>query len=113
GAVGVDHVLHRVGNDVPGGETVEHPVMAHGDTIIHGDCVELLGNAARFFDLACNQLTQVFQVDVTGYKLGKGVGHCDDGLLKVVVLHACGAPQCPGASHIASGGGSTGTICGH
>src|SRR5690606_21723465 len=37
GAVGVDHVLHRVGDDLPRGQGVEHAVMAHGDTVVHGD----------------------------------------------------------------------------
>src|SRR5690606_34733578 len=65
GAVGVDHVLHRVGYDLPRGQGVEHAVMAHGDTVVHGDGVEFLGHAAGLLDLARHQLTQVLQVHMT------------------------------------------------
>src|SRR5699024_3671672 len=38
-AVRTDHVLHRVGDQVPAGQGVEHAVVAHGDTVVHGDGV--------------------------------------------------------------------------
>src|SRR5690606_16929125 len=70
GAVGVNHVFDRVGNDLPAGQGVQHAVVAHGDTVIHRDGVELLGHAASLFDFAGNQLAHVLQVHVTGHELG-------------------------------------------
>src|SRR5690606_2766861 len=70
GAVRVDHVLDRVGDDVAAGQRVEHAVVAHGDAVVHGDGVEFLGNATGRFDLAGNELAQVFEVHVTGHELG-------------------------------------------
>jgi hypothetical protein len=52
GAVGIHHVLHRVGNQVARGQAVEHSVVAHGDAVVDGDGVELLGHAASARNLA-------------------------------------------------------------
>src|SRR5699024_5624641 len=46
GGVGVDHVLDRVGDDVAARQGVEHAAVAHRDAVVHGDGVELLGDAA-------------------------------------------------------------------
>ena len=46
GAVGVDHVLDAVGDQLARGRLVEHAVVAHGDAIVDGDGVELLGDSA-------------------------------------------------------------------
>ena len=102
GAVCVDHVLHGVGNNVPRWQAVQHAVVAHGDAVVHGDGVELFGDPAGGLDLARYQLSQVFQVDMAGYKLGEGVNDGDDGLLEVVIFHTGGAPQCAGAGHVAA-----------
>src|SRR5690606_18708224 len=56
GAVGVDHVLHRVGDDVPGGQRVEHAVVTHGDAVIHRDGIEFATHAAGLGDLLGHQL---------------------------------------------------------
>ncbi len=87
--------------------------MPHGDTIIHSNGVELFGNTAGRFDLAANQLAQVFQVNVPGHKLGKGVGNGDDGFAEVLVFHAGGTPEGAGTGHIAAGSRGVGTILGH
>ena len=39
-------------------QRIQHAVMAHGDTVVHGNRVELFGNTARCLDLARDQLTQ-------------------------------------------------------
>jgi len=39
---------------------------------------------------------------VTGYELGKGVGNCNDRLLKILGLHSGGTPERTGTGHIAS-----------
>ena len=105
GAVRVDHVLNGVGDDLAARQRVQHAVVAHGDAVVDGDGVEFFGNAASAFDLAGNQLTHVFEVDVAGYELGKGVGNGDDRLLEVGIFHPRGAPQSAGTGHIAAVGG--------
>ncbi len=87
--------------------------MAHGDAVVHGDGVEFLGYATGFLDLTSNQLAHVLQVDVAGNELGEGVGHGDDRLVEIFILHTSGAPQCAGTRHVAAGGGGLGTILRH
>jgi hypothetical protein len=50
---------------------------------------------------------------VAGHELGEGVGHGDDRLAEVAVLHAGGAPQGAGAGHVAAVGGGAGAVLGH
>ncbi|VTR27229.1 Uncharacterised protein [Serratia fonticola] len=66
--------------------------MAHGDPIIHRNGVELFGNAARGFDLFCNQLAQVAQVHMARHKLGEGVDHRNNRFAEIVVGHPGRAP---------------------
>ena len=42
---------------------------------------------------------------MTGNKLGVGVGDGNHRLIKIIVLHACGAPKCASAGHITALGG--------
>ena len=102
--MGVDHVLNRIGDEVSGRQAIEHAVVAHGDTVVHGDGVELFGDATSRFDLARNQLSEVFEVHVARHELGERIHHRNNGLLKVLILHAGCTPQGSGACHIASGG---------
>ena len=113
GAVRVDHVLHRIGDKIPGRQAIEHAVVAHGNTVVHGNGVELFGDAASRFDLTRHQLPQIFEVHVAGHELGERIHHRDDGLLKVLILHAGCAPQGAGACHIASGCRGARSILGH
>ncbi|EJT84489.1 hypothetical protein PPS11_21259 [Pseudomonas putida S11] len=113
GAMGVDHVLHGVGDDLAAWQRVEHAVVAHGDAVIDCDCVEFLGHATGAFDFAGDQLAQVLQVHVARDELGERVGDGDDRFLEIFVLHPGGAPQGTGAGHVAALGGSLGTIIRH
>ncbi|MNQ48583.1 hypothetical protein D3C85_624650 [compost metagenome] len=105
GAVGVDHVLDGVGDDLATRQRIQHAVVAHGDAVVHGDGVEFFCHTASAFDLAGDQLAQVLEVDVARYELGEGVGNGDDRLLEVVIFHPRGAPQSAGAGHVAAVGG--------
>ena len=87
--------------------------MAHGDAVVDGDGVELLGDAAGRLDLARDQLAEVLQVHVAGHELGEGIDHGDDRLAEIAVLHAGGAPQAAGAGHVAAMGGGAGAVGGH
>jgi hypothetical protein len=113
GRVGIAHVLDAVGDQVTRWQRIQHAAVAHGDAVVHGDRVEFLGDAAGSFDLTGDQLTQILQVHVTGHELGEAVGDGDDRLFEVAVLHASGTPQGAGTRHVATGGGSAGTILRH
>ncbi|CAM2160612.1 hypothetical protein PT2222_80196 [Paraburkholderia tropica] len=113
GAVRVDHVLDRVGDDVAARQRIEHAVVAHRDAVVDRDGVEFLGDAAGGLDLARDELAQILQVHVAGHELGERVDHRDDRLLEVFVFHAGGAPQGARPRHVAAGGGGFGTVCGH
>ncbi len=79
--------------------------MAHCDTVIHRNGVELFRHAAGGFDLLGNQLAEIAQVHVARYKLGEGVHHGDNWLAEIGVGHSGGAPQCAGTRHITAVGG--------
>jgi hypothetical protein len=113
GGVAIDHVFHRIGDQVAAGQRIQHAAVAHGNAVIDGDGVEFLGDATGFFDLACHQLTHIVQVHVARHKLGEGVGNGNDRLAEIAIFHAGGAPQCAGTSHVAAVGGGAGTISRH
>ena len=102
GAVAVDHVFDRVSNDLARWQAVEHAVMAHGDAVIDGDGVELLGDAAGFLDLAGHQLPQILEMHMTRHELREGVDHRDDRLAEILILDTGGPPQPAGARHVAA-----------
>jgi hypothetical protein len=111
--MGIDHVLDRIGDELARGQAVEHAAMAHGDAVVDGDGIELLGHAARLLDLASHQLPQILEVNVPRNELSERVCDRDDGLAEVVLLHPRGAPQGPGARHVAAMCGGSGAILGH
>ena len=57
--------------------------MAHGDAVVDGDGVELLGDAAGRLDLARHQLAEVLQMHMAGHELGEGIDHGDDRLAEI------------------------------
>ena len=113
GAVGVDHVLDRIGDEIARWQRVEHPVVAHGDAVIDGDGIELLGYPACCLDLARDELSQLHEVHVSRHKLREGVDHGNDRFFEIAVFHAGGTPQRARSSHVAALGRGTGTIDGH
>ncbi len=76
--------------------------MAHGDAVVHGDRIELFGNAAGSLNLLGHQLAHVFEMHVTRHELGETVGDSDDRFAELFVRHAGGAPEGAGASHVAA-----------
>ena len=113
GAMGIHHILDRIGDDLARGQRIEHAVMAHGDAVINRNGVEFLGDTAGLLDLPRHQLAEILQVDVAGNELREGIDDGDDRLAEILVLHASGAPQAAGTGHVAAMGCRTGTICGH
>jgi hypothetical protein len=97
-----DHVFRRVGDQFARGQGIEHAVMPHRDAVIHRDGVEFLGDPARRFDLARNELAEILEMDMARHELRKGVAHRDNRLAKIAVFHSRGAPEAAGASHVAA-----------
>ncbi|MNT54554.1 hypothetical protein D3C72_1917250 [compost metagenome] len=87
--------------------------MAHRDTVIHCDGIELFRHAACGFDLLGDQFTEIAQMHVARHKLGEGVNHGDNRLTEVSVGHPGCAPQRAGTGHIAAVGGGGRTILRH
>jgi len=48
--VGIAHVLHTVGDQLTGGQGVEHPPMSHGNAVVNGNGVELWCETSRLLD---------------------------------------------------------------
>ena len=111
--MGVGHVFDAVGDQFARGQRIEHAVVAHGDAVIHGDGVELLGDPAGGLDLPRHQLPEVLQMHMAGDELGEGIGDGDDRLAEIPVLHAGRAPEAAGARHVAAMGRSAGAIGRH
>ena len=109
GGVAVDHVFDGVRNDLAAGQRVEHACVSHSDAVVDGDGVELAGYAAGFADGVCDDVSHVLQVHVARYKLRVRVRDGDDGLLEVLVRHACRTPQGAGAGGVAALGGDGGS----
>ena len=85
GTVCVALVFDGVGDDVAGGQGVEHAGVTHGDAVVHGHRVELARDAAGFPDGLGNDAADLVEVDVAGQELIERVGDGDDGLLAHVV----------------------------
>ena len=67
--------------------------MTHGDTVIHGNGVEFFGNATSSFNFTRDQLTQIFEVNVTRYELREGIHHRNNRFAEIAIFHAGGAPE--------------------
>jgi hypothetical protein len=67
------------------GQRVEHAAMAHGDSVIDRDRVELARNPAGLLDRLGDDLPDRLKVCVTGNELGVGVRDRDDRLLADVL----------------------------
>ena len=102
GLVTVDHVLHRVGNDVARGQGVKHTVMAHGNAVVNGNGIELCGIAAKALYFAFHNLACLMEMGVARHKLGKRIDYGNNGLAKLFSLHAIGHPQGTSSCHTAA-----------
>lgn len=67
--------------------------MAHDDTVIHADGVELEGNAAGGADGLLDDPPKLLQMHMAGNDVNVGVGHPDEGLGHIGVREAAGLEQ--------------------
>ena len=109
----VGHVFDAVGDELARRQRIEHAVVAHGDAVVDGDGVELLGDPARRLDLARHQLAEILQMHMAGHELGERIGDGDDRLAEIAVFHAGRAPEAARAGHVAAVGRSAGAIGRH
>ena len=80
-AVGTDHGLDAIGDELARGQRVFHAAVAHGDAVIHADGVEDERHAARLADQPFDEAADLVQVGVAGDAVGVGV---DDGHERLV-----------------------------
>ena len=97
--MGVDHILHRVGDDVTAGQGVEHTVVAHCNAVVDGNGVELSGIAAQLLNLLTYHLTNLMQMGMARHELSKRVYDGNNRLAKLLLFHSCGHPKGTGSSH--------------
>ena len=85
GAVRIDHVLHRTGDQFPRRQRIEHASVAHGDSVVDRNGVELPRNHARpVHCLGCNP-PHGLEVSVTWHELGEAVGDRHDRFADVAI----------------------------
>ena len=113
GAMGIDHIFHRIRDDLARRQRIEHAVMAHGDTVIDRNRVEFLGDTAGRLDFAGNELAEILQMHMARHELRERIDHRDDRLAEIAVLHAGGAPKAARARHVAAVGCRSGAIGWH
>ena len=108
--VRVHHIFHAVRDNVTGRQGIQHPVVAHGNAIVHGDRVEFGREATQLLDLGLDNLAGIVKMSMTGNKLRKGIGDGDDRLAELAPLHPVRHPQRAGSGHPAAFEGYTTTI---
>ena len=91
--MGAEHRLDRVGDQLAAGQRELHPLVAHGDAVVHADRVEDKRHAARLADALLDELADLVQVDVAGDDVDVAVADGDERLAEIVILQAGGAEQ--------------------
>jgi hypothetical protein len=86
--VDLDHGLHLVGDDVPGGEDVVHPIVAAAHAVAGADDAKLHRGAAGLEDALPDALGHLAQVVVARIGPVPAVGDADHGPGQVVVAVA-------------------------
>ena len=109
----VDHVFHGVSDEIAAGQGVQHPRMAHGNTVVDSYRVELAPHSACFGDSVADNSAHFLEVDMAWYELGIRIGHRDDGFVQVLLGHPRCAPQSAGPCHDPSLGCRTRAKLGH
>ena len=81
-AMGLDHRLDAVGDQLAAGERILHALVAHGDAVVDADRVEDKRRAAGLADALLNELADLVEVDVTGNDVHVAVADGDERFLK-------------------------------
>ena len=97
--VGIDHILHRVGDNISWRKRIEHTVVSHGNTIVDGDSVEFCCITTHGFNFLFYYLTNFMEMCMTRYKLREWVDDGNNWLAELFTLHTSGNPQSPCSCH--------------
>ena len=97
--VGIDHILHTVGDQIPGRKGIEHSVVTHCNAIVDGNGVELGCKTSLCLNQLFDHLADFVQVCVARNKLGERVDNGNDGFSEMLLLHPIGTPQASGSGH--------------
>ena len=93
-AMGAQHRLDAVGDELARRERILHAAVAHRDAVIHPDGVEDEGHAARLADEALDQHADLVQVGVARDAIGVGVANGDKRLVPIRLgFDGAGGPQ--------------------
>ena len=92
-AMGLEHRLDAVGDDLAAGQRILHARVAHGDAVVDADRVEDERHAARLADALLDVLADLVQVDVAGNDVRVAVANGDERLAEIAVGHAGGPEQ--------------------
>jgi len=101
--MGIAYIFNTVGYKLPRWKRVKHPIMAHGNTVVDRDGVELGGKEPMFPYLLLYRLSDTMEMNMTRNELGKGIRYCYHRLSELFLLHPVGSPETPGACHIPPG----------
>jgi hypothetical protein len=77
--------------------------VAHRDTVVDRNRIELDTPTARRVDYLFHSLSNVMQMDMSWNELSEAVGNGNDWLFEVSIVHARGTPQGASACHVSSG----------
>ena len=79
-AVGAEHRLDRVGDQLAAGQRELHALVAHGDAVVDADGVEDERHAAGLADALLDELADLVEVDVAGNDVDVAVADGDERL---------------------------------
>ena len=97
--MGIYHILHTIGNDIPWRQGIKHSVVPHSDTVVNGNRIELRSKTSPLFNLFLYKLAYFVQVYMPGDELCKGIDYSYNGLTHLFFLHTIRRPQCTGSRH--------------
>ena len=106
GAMGVDHVFDRVGDQLARGQL--NRACRRGPWRCRRRSAMVLNSLATPPAASISRATswpRSFRCTWPGHELGEGIGDRDDRLAEILVLHAGGAPKAARAGHVAAMGG--------
>ena len=76
--------------------------MAHCNTVVDGDGVELSSIAAEFFNLLLDNLSYLVEVCMSRNELREGIYYGDDRFAELLTLHTVSNPKSSRSSHAAA-----------
>ena len=104
--MGIDHVFHRIGNNIAAWQRVKHAVVSHGDAVVDGNGIKLRRIATELLYFRFYYLTYFVQMRMPRHKLRKRIDDGDNGFSKLFAFHSVGYPQSTCSCHTATFGTS-------